>query len=372
MVNTNEEGWSMNREVHATAGQSRSRVARYRTATLMCLAAALVGLLFIDRRTSLAQSPAGAPVAKRVDQSSGLPSPPLQATPSSSQPGVKWWRSEDCPVLVERSVEVPALESGLLEKVDVELNAEVKAGQAIAQLDEELVRMEMKIAQLQLSAASELAKDDSEVKFARVAHRGAQQELDNYSAIQASVAGSELRRLSLAVGHAEVAVQRAEHAARRLAVDAELKAATLQAASLRLNRRRIVSPLDGVVTAVHLHAGQWVEAGKPVALVVNLEHLNVDCLIPIEKVDLRRLVGLEVRVQSDQIARSGSPVRLAGKITSYDPQISSQGMVRVHAKIQNARLEEHWLLLPGMSVTLEVAVANSDPALISRQPSRQR
>ena len=295
-----------------------------------------------------------------------------EVTASGNAASVVWWKSDDCPVLVEKSVEVPALESGVLKKIDVALNSTVTAGQALGLLDEELAIMEVKIAQLQYAAASEMAKDDSEVKFARVALRGAQQELDNHTAIQASVAGSELRRLSLAVGHAEVSLQRAEHAAKRLAVDAELKAATLQAANLRLNRRRVVSPLGGIVTAIHLHEGQWVEAGKPVALVVDLEHLLVDCLIPIHKVDLQRLVGVDVRVESAQSTAGGAPVRLAGKISSYDPQVSSQGMIRVHARIQNARQGLHWALLPGMNVRLEVAMPTGEPALISRQPTQQR
>ena len=320
--------------------------------------------------TATATAPAANGAATRIATSAA--SQATHANSTTHDASITWWKSDDCPVLLEKSVEVPALESGVLEKVEVTLNSTVAAGQTLGLLDEDLALMEVKIAQLQYSAASELAKDDSELKFARVALRGAQQELDNHNAIQASVAGSELRRLSLAVGHAEVTVQRAEHASKRLAVDAELKAATLQAANLRLNRRRILSPLNGIVTAIHAHEGQWVEAGKPVALVVDLEHLLVDCLIPVHKVDLQKLVGLEVRVESTHAAIGGTPVRLGGKISSYDPQVSSQGMIRVHARIQNARQGQHWLLLPGMNVKLEVAMPSGEPALISRQPTQQR
>jgi multidrug efflux pump subunit AcrA (membrane-fusion protein) len=319
-------------------------------------------------RRACAQPPSNA--SSKVNASPALtPSDHQDATRDAQNSSITWWQSDDCPVLLEKTVEVPALESGVLNRIEVALNSTVTAGQTLGQLDEDLAVMEVKIAQLQHAAAKELANDDSEVKFARVALRGAQQELDNHKAIQASVAGSELRRLSLAVGHAEVTVQRAEHAAKRLAVDAELKAATLQAANLRLSRRRIVSPLNGIVTAIHLHEGQWVEAGKPVALVVDLEQLLVDCLIPIHKVDLQRLVGLEVRVETARTNSGGAPVRLAGKISSYDPQVSSQGMIRVHARIQNARQGQHWLLLPGMNVKLEVAMPSGEPALISRQPA---
>lgn len=307
------------------------------------------------------------PPGRAATQNAVAASPTGESRTDTTASGIQWWRSEDCPVLLEKSVEVPALESGVLETVEIELNSPVAAGQTLGRLDEELALMEVKIAQLQLAAAKELAQDDTEVKFARVALRGAQQELDNHSAIQASVAGSELRRLSLAVGHAEVALQRAEHASKRLAVDAELKAATLQAANLRLQRRHIVSPIDGIVTALHLHQGQWIEAGKPIAVVADLEHLLVDCLIPIQKVDLKRLVGLEVRVESTQTDAGSPPVRLAGKISSYDPQVSSQGMIRVHARIQNAQEGQRWLLLPGMNVRMEVAMPSGQPALISRQ-----
>jgi multidrug efflux pump subunit AcrA (membrane-fusion protein) len=174
------------------------------------------------------------------------------------------------------------------------------------------------------------------------------------------------------VGRAEVDVQRAEQAIKRFAVEAELKAAAVGAATLRLNRRQIAAPLSGVVTAIHLREGQWVEAGKPVALVADLEHLLVDCLIPLHKIDLKRIVGLEVRVESQSTPPNTPPIRLAGKISSYDPQVSSQGLVRVHAKIQNAQRDGHWLLLPGMNVKLEVAVDTAQPALISRQRSQQR
>lgn len=295
-----------------------------------------------------------------------------QSLSSNGTGVVTWLTFPDCPVLLEKAVEVPALESGVLEKVEVELNAPVKLGQPLAHLDEELAQMELKLAQLQYQAALELAKDDSSIKFSKVALSAAKEELENNSAIKASVSGSELRRLTLAVGSAEVNLQRAELALKRAAVDAELKAASVQAAKLRLDRRHIVSPLDGIVTAVHLHQGQWIDAGKPIALVADLEHLLVDCLIPIEKVDLKRIVGLEVRVETAHASPGGSPVRLAGKIASYDPQVSSQGVVRVHAKIQNARQGEHWLLLPGMTVKLEVAVPGGAPALISRQPTKQR
>lgn len=284
----------------------------------------------------------------------------------------KWLTFPDCPVLLENSIEVPAQETGMLENIDVELNATVTSGQTLARLDDELATMELKIAKLQHAAAEELARDDSQVRFRKLTLKATEEELASHNSISKSVAGSELRRLNLSVGSASVEVQTAERAMKRAAVQAELAAATVQAAAIRLNQRRISAPLDGIVTAIHLRPGQWVEAGKPVLVVSNMQQLLVDCLIPVEKVDLKRIVGLEVRVESERVPASGKPVRLAGKITSYDPQVSSQGLVRVHSRIQNAREGDHWLLLPGMNVRLEVAVPVNSPALISRQPDARK
>lgn len=285
---------------------------------------------------------------------------------------VHWLTFSECPVLLERSVEVPTLESGVLSKVNVEVNAMVAAGQPIAKLDDEMALLDLKIARLQHQAAMEVAKDSSDVDFLKVAMKESQQELEDHRSIKSSVAAMEIRRLSLAFGRAELAVIRAEQSLKRAAIDVELKAAGVQAATMKLNRRQIESPLSGIVTTIHVHQGQSVDAGKSIAIVADLEHLLVDCLIPIQKIDLKRIVGLEVRVESEQPGLGGKSIRMAGKIASYDPHVSSQGLVRVHAKIQNSRHGDHWLLLPGMTVKLEVAIPTGEPALIGRTPTQQR
>lgn len=295
-----------------------------------------------------------------------------QSALDGNSTSVQWLSFSECPVLLERSVEVPTLESGVLGKVEVELNATVKAGQPIARLDDELAKLDLKIASLQHQAALETSKDSSDVEFLRVALREAQQELEDHRSIKSSVAAMEIRRLSLAAGRAELAVIRAEQSLKRAAIDVELKAAGVQAATMKLNRRQIVSPLNGIVTTIHVHQGQSVDAGKSIAVVADLEHLLVDCLVPIQKIDLKRIVGLEVRVESEQPTLGGKSIRLTGKIASYDPHVSSQGLVRVHAKIQNSRQGEHWELLPGMTVKLEVALPRGEPALIGRKPTQHR
>jgi hypothetical protein len=73
------------------------------------------------------------------------------------------------------------------------------------------------------------------------------------------------------------------------------------------------------------------------------------------------MIGAEVRVDVEQ--SDGSPVRLSGEITSYDPEVSSQGLVRVHARVKNVRRGNDWVLLPGREVSMHVAMPAKRTAL---------
>ncbi len=107
-------------------------------------------------------------------------------------------------------------------------------------------------------------------------------------------------------------------------------------------------------------------------VISDLQSLQVDCLIPIEKVDLRRVVGLQVRAHCTQRSAGTAPVQLNGRITSYDSKLSSQGEIRVHSRLENVKQDGHWVLLPGMTVRLEVGIpANTAPALMSKRPEPQ-
>lgn len=262
--------------------------------------------------------------------------------------------------MVEHAVDVPALESGVLASVDVELNQPVLPQATIARLDSTLADLDVQLAKLQHVAAKQLAEDDSNVKFHQVALDEAQEELSNFESISTSVSGSELRRLKMAVGKARLALIRTQQERSRAAVEAQLRSASVDAAQQRLDRRQIKAPLGGIVTNIHKHPGQWVEAGEPVFHIRSLDHLIVDCLIPMQAVNLSTIQGAQVRVDA---LKDGQPyARLSGTITSYDHEVSSRGFVRFHAKITNLQQDGRWVLLPGMNVRLHIPNEHINPA----------
>jgi multidrug resistance efflux pump len=147
----------------------------------------------------------------------------------------------------------------------------------------------------------------------------------------------------------------------------------VEAAEIRLSRRRIVAPQGGVVTAIKVNQGQAVESGQPILEIENLEYVLIDCFIPVQQLRAGNLIGSEVRV--DVESSTDTPLRLSGKITSHDQRVSAGGTVRAHARVKNLKRDSIWALLPGDEVTMYVAkghTAKTEPAQATIQPSNLR
>lgn len=261
------------------------------------------------------------------------------------------WRAfDECPVLVEREVEVPAVESGVLEALHVQENQRLQKGDRIGHLDFALAQMSLNAAKLELSVAQQLAADDSDVQYNEIALQEIREELENLQSINRSVSGSELRRLKLSVGKQEVALTRAKQKRNRDQVTAQLRKSEVEAATQNLQRRAIIAPFNGVVTKVEKHVGAYVHAGEAIIRYRDLEHLLVDRLIRRDSVNLKTLIGSPVRVAA--VSEHGKTAWLSGVVSSYDPEVNSRDEIRIHARVANTEQEGVWTLLPNLYVTM--------------------
>jgi multidrug efflux pump subunit AcrA (membrane-fusion protein) len=294
-------------------------------------------------------------------------------TRCSAQENMSWIAFEKCPVMVERTLEIPALDRGFLKVLHVELNQTITASQLLAELDTDLTQLELRMARLEQEQASKRALDDAEVKYHQIALQKVEEELASYRSISKSVSESEIRRLNLGVEQSKLALIRVDQAQLRATVEAKHKALLVEAAELRLSRRRIVAPQGGVVTAIKVNQGQAVESGQPILEIENLEYVLIDCFIPVQQLRVGNLIDSEVRVDVD--SSTGTPLRLSGKITSHDQRVSAGGTVRAHARVKNLKRDSIWALLPGDEVTMYVAkgpTTRSEPAQATIQSTNLR
>jgi multidrug efflux pump subunit AcrA (membrane-fusion protein) len=128
----------------------------------------------------------------------------------------------------------------------------------------------------------------------------------------------------------------------------------LQLAERNLERRRIVTPVEGVVVKVFRHPGEWVEPGEVVLRLVRINPLRAEGFLDATKIK-RDLSNQPVRLFVD-LPGAGETV-FAGKLVFVSPEIDPfNGQARVYAEVANRDL----LLRPGMRARMEISTAPVD------------
>lgn len=262
-----------------------------------------------------------------------------------------------CVVYASEQVDVAAPQGGLVREVAVSVGQDVNSGEILAAIDDAEFRGQLAVAHQQTKIAQQTASDTTAIDLADGLIRTAEVSLEAYRAIdrRGSATPAELRQRELALEQAKLQLShaQAERHTRRLA--AELAFLQAQMLEAKLPQFSIKSPSPAVVAAVEKSAGEWVQPGEPLVRLQRLDEVRVDSFVALKDEHPGRLVGRSVWVT---LQRGGETLRFAGRVASYDPQVSAESTTRVHAVVQNLRRDGHWLLLPGMHVRMQILAAN--------------
>jgi len=242
------------------------------------------------------------------------------------------------------TVQVGSQISGTIQRLDVDFNSQVKAGQVIAQIDPALYRARLAEAEANLKAA-EAARDK-----AAVAVREARRELDRQSGMfqKKLVAESVVDEARFAFDSAVV-----EEKARVAAV-AQAEAAR-EREQVNLAYTTIYAPIDGVIVSRDVDVGQTVAAS-----------LQAPTLFTIANDLAKMQVEAEVDEAFIGVIKDGQPVKFTvfaytdrtfeGRVVQVrlQPKIEA-GVVKYKCIIgvDNADLA----LKPGMTATVTIEVA---------------
>jgi multidrug efflux pump subunit AcrA (membrane-fusion protein) len=261
---------------------------------------------------------------------------------------------ENCPVFVIDSLDIPAQENGMIANLNLQVNQEIAANQVLGNLDQSAAQLEESLAAKQAQLAIATALDENDLQFAELLVEEATIALQSYEQINSrgSATDAEMRAKRLSLSQAELKVQHARQNTEQLKLKARLAQASVIAASERLNRQKFIAPFAGSISEIFRRQGEWVQAGQPIVRLIRLDELRVDVYIPIQQVDVASLINAPVVITA---RRAGADaVQFSGRVTHYDPSVSSTGENRIHATIQNQRINGHWLLLPGMTARMKI------------------
>ncbi len=262
-------------------------------------------------------------------------------------------QAEDVFLTLIADVEVSAIESGVLVEVAAKAGQVVQRGGLLARVDDSQAKLNERRASTELSRLQREAENDLNVQLARKQHASAEAELrraeEANKRLPNSVSQTEFDRLRLEKEQAELRIEQARFDMEMAQFAVRGGEEELDLARLNIGRRQILAPLDGVVVEVMRRAGEWVDAGQPVARVVRLDRLRAEGLLP-AGIATPRMLGQTVRVEVR--FESGPVEQFEGRVVFVSPEVHPiNGQVQVWAEVVN----RDGLLRPGLKANMTIA-----------------
>ncbi|MBI3432530.1 MAG: efflux RND transporter periplasmic adaptor subunit [Hydrogenophilales bacterium] len=221
-------------------------------------------------------------------------------------------------VEAQHAYAVGPIQAGRVLRVLVDQGDRVQAGQQLAEIDPVDMRQRAEAAasatararQAAQAAQAQVAEADSRVQLAQ-ANSTRYQALYQQNFVAREMADS--RRHEAAAAEAALTAARANAAGAQREIGRAQ--AELQGIDQLRNSLRLVSPIDGVVTAREAEPGTTVVAGQAVLRLVDPARLWVRA-----RVDQARAEGVQVGQAADIVLRSAPGVVLPGKVVRVDLQ----------------------------------------------------
>ena len=289
----------------------------------------------------------GLPVSKGSVPKFGVESNDSRSLPNG------WQHFDKCLVFALESVELPAQENGVIASLDVRENESVSTNHVIAKLEGKIAELEKSAAGLQAQVAASEAQDESEIRLADAIVEETKLQADLYEemAAKGNASPTEFRQKQLAAEQAKVRLIQSRTAKQQRELKSKLAQSAVILSQLKMDRLTLRSPIAGTVTRIDHRAGEWIQAGTTVVTIIRLDEVRVDCFVSMDQTDPSGLLGKHMKVI---LKRGATESLFSGRITSYDPEVTSAGQIRVHAIVQNQKNGDHWLLLPGMTVSMQL------------------
>jgi RND family efflux transporter MFP subunit len=225
-----------------------------------------------------------------------------------------------CLIDANQIIKLSSSMQGTLAKVLVKRGDHVRTGQIVAELESEVEQAMYEAAQLRATSnvviqARAAEKINAGRKFER----------------QRQLAEKAITSVQL-LEDAETAAEVAKDAEEQAKLDQQLAASEAKRLKAMIERRTIRSPVDGVVTKLELHEGEFADPPVTMAVIAEIRPLLVEIYLPVD-VYPHVQVGMSAEIHPQEPIGG---THLA-EIVTKDPQIdSASGTFRITLKLPNS------------------------------------
>lgn len=266
---------------------------------------------------------------------------------------------EGAEVTLIDEAKVPAQEAGVIISVEAYEGLDVEEGTELAQLDKEVAEAEVVIATKEWEAAQKEASSDLNIQLAKKTKLVADAEYDQVVEAnrisQGAKSQAEIRMKKYTAEKSALQIDQAKLEKEMAGITATGKKAQADAAQIKVERRKVRSPLSGKVVQLFLHKGEWANPGDPILHVVRMDRLRVVGFVNAELYDPGDIRARAVELQVN--LAGGRPSTFQGKVTFVDPRVAPGGKrYMIHAEVVNRQENGDWVLQPGLKGNLFIDV----------------
>lgn len=219
-----------------------------------------------------------------------------------------------------RTIEVAAVESGLMTKLHIEEGDAVEKNQTLAELHNDVQKATLEVAKAQRDATTSITIADLELRLREtVWHK--------FKELRRTDHASEEETLRAELEY-EIAKARSLQASEQL----QIRKLEYERAEFQLACRTIRSPITGVITQIHREAGEYLSPADPVvATIVQLDPLTIVFSVPASMLnEITRGQKLVIRVEGLSQTRQA-------EVETVSPIINAESQtVRVKLSLPNS------------------------------------
>ncbi|MBL8888456.1 MAG: HlyD family efflux transporter periplasmic adaptor subunit [Planctomycetaceae bacterium] len=269
-------------------------------------------------------------------------------------------------VKVIEKAELPAREAGVLNQLHVREGQNVEAGAVIAMIDDSQAAVDLVIAQQRMEASQLKVNSDIAIRYAEASERTARKAYQRQVELAKTSSGIESKKdeAYLAAIQSELQVEKAKH---DYQVDQKTKLldeTQVQKAQQLMERYAIIAPWNGVVAKTIKRQSEWVNAGDPILELIQMDRVWIE-----GSIDPKIVHPFQVSAKTAEVVltlTNGEKIEFQGRINFVGTEVVGNSY-KVRAEVINRQHEDHWLLIPGMFVEMDVLLQEPSNDRVSQQ-----
>lgn len=193
----------------------------------------------------------------------------------------------DCVIEPKMTIKLGTPETGIIQSVNVDRDKTVRKGEVVAQLDSDLQKTALEIAQLKATNEVDINSERTRLSY-RSADADRAVELHSKAFASTKTRDEAVTERQLA----QLALNKAE-------LEFKMAQMELLQAQTRLERRSIRSPVNGVVADVTIRPGEYAYEQTPLMTIADIDPLYVKVFVPVRY--YRKMhVGVDAEVMPEE------------------------------------------------------------------------